>query len=216
MINTENTVPASGQMINSSEVSFLGDIQAPIRILVFGNSITRHGPKSEIGWHGDYGMAASCAEKDYVHRLYAKLTESGRDVYMRIRQTAAWELDFLAGNYLSRFDGEKEFGADFIIFRLGENVKRADRPYFCEAAKNLIDHVNSKRGKVLITTCFWRNEVLDEALKGLADANGYALADIGCKEDRLMALGLFEHSGVAAHPGDEGMEFIANKIFEKI
>jgi len=215
-MKTENTVPATDQMINSSEISFLGYGNAPLRILVLGNSITRHGPKAEIGWYGDYGMAASSADKDYVHRLYAKLTESGRDVYMRIRQTARWELDFPAGNYLSRFDGEKEFGADFIIFRLGENVKRPDWPVFCEAAKNLIDYVNSKCGKVLITTCFWRNEVLDEALKGLADANDFTLVDIGCKEDSLMALGLFEHSGVAAHPGDEGMEFIANKIFEKI
>ena len=215
-MKTENTVPATDQMINSSEISFLGYGNAPLRILVLGNSITRHGPKAEIGWYGDYGMAASSADKDYVHRLYAKLTESGRDVYMRIRQTARWELDFPAGNYLSRFDGEKEFGADIIIFRLGENVKRQDWPVFCEAAKNLIDHVNSKCGKVLITTCFWRNEILDEALKGLADANDFTLVDIGCKEDSLMALGLFEHSGVAAHPGDEGMEFIANKIFEKI
>jgi hypothetical protein len=135
---------------------------------------------------------------------------------MRIRQTARWELDFPAGNYLSRFEGEKEFGADIIIFRLGENVKRTDWPVFCEAAKNLIDYVNSKCGKVLITTCFWRNEILDEAIKELADANDFTLVDIGCKDDSLMALGLFEHKGVAAHPGDEGMEFIANKIFAKI
>jgi hypothetical protein len=216
MKNIENTVPASDQMINSSEVSFLGDNKAPVRVLVFGNSITRHAPKAEIGWYGDYGMAASCAEKDYVHRLYAKLTESGREVYMRVRQTAAWELEFMAGDYFSRFDGEKDFGADIIIFRLGENVKSAEFPYFCEAAKDLIDYVNSKCGKVLITTCFWRNEVLDEAIKELADANSYALVDIGCLDDSLMALGLFEHSGVAAHPGDEGMEFIANKIFESL
>ena len=203
-------------MINSSEVSYLGDNKAPVRVLVFGNSITRHAPKAEIGWYGDYGMAASCAEKDYVHRLYAKLTESGKDVYMRVRQVANWELEFMAGDYFSRFDGEKDFGADIIIFRLGENVRSSERPYFCEAAKDLIDYVNSKCGKVLITTCFWRNEVLDEAIKRLADANGYAIADIGCLDDSLMALGLFEHSGVAAHPGDEGMEFIANKIFESL
>ena len=90
----ENTVSVEQQMINSTEVSFLGNPNAPVRVLILGNSITRHGPKADIGWSGDWGMAASAKEKDYVHLLYAMLKESGREVYMRIRQSAYWERHF--------------------------------------------------------------------------------------------------------------------------
>jgi hypothetical protein len=46
----DNTVSAVGQMVNSSELSFLGNENAKTRILIVGNSITRHGPLAEIGW----------------------------------------------------------------------------------------------------------------------------------------------------------------------
>lgn len=214
---SENTVSAVGQMVNSSELSFLGNKNAPTRILVVGNSITRHGPLKEIGWERDWGMAASAPEKDYVHRLYAKLCESGKDVFMRIRQCAFWERNFLQENVLSNYDEERDFQADVVIFRLGENVAAEDKQYFRGALEKFIAHICPTSGKTLYTTCFWANDVVDGAIEAVAEKRGETCLDGCLSNDKTnMALGQFEHSGVAAHPSDKGMEAMAELLFRAL
>ncbi len=41
----------------------------PSNLLILGNSIVRHSPRQEVGWNGDWGMAASVADSDFVHRI---------------------------------------------------------------------------------------------------------------------------------------------------
>ena len=65
-------------------------------------------------------------------------------------------------------------------------------------------------------TSFWKNANLDGALKEAANELGGLLVDIGYTDDSMMAIGQFEHHGVSIHPGDEGMEMIAKKIFEAL
>ena len=46
------------------------------RVLILGNSITRHGPKADIDWHTNWGMAASALEKDFAHILIKYFTQA--------------------------------------------------------------------------------------------------------------------------------------------
>ena len=210
-----NTVSALDQMINSGELSYLGDENAKKRILIVGNSITRHGPRESIGWSGDWGMAASAPEKDFVHRLYEKLKAVGQDVFIRVRQCAYWEMSFLTEeNILSRYDAERAWNADIVVFRLGENVPKDNKIYFKEAMKKFVEHI-CPTGKIVYTTCFWKNEIVDKAIMEIAKERGEVCVDgyFSANEEN-MALGQFEHGGVAKHPSDKGMEVIAETLFQ--
>ena len=46
------------------------------KVLFLGNSITLHAPAPHIGWTGNWGMAASALEKDYVHLLMEQISQS--------------------------------------------------------------------------------------------------------------------------------------------
>ena len=75
--------------------------------------------------------------------------------------------------------------------------------------------MGAKAKKIILTTCFWASADRDDVIKQVASEQGYDLVDINCTDEKEMALGQFEHQGVAAHPSDYGMEMIANRIFEK-
>lgn len=209
-----NTVPADNQSKHADVIRFLGKEDAPHKILVLGNSITRHGPSAEIDWHFDWGMAASAPERDYVHRLYAMLTEYGKEPFMMIRQASHWERNFQNPACLAEYERERAFGADIVVFRLGENVGKKDFPALKDAALTLVDYVAPVGAFVIFTTGFWKNAERDEALRCAAETRGSPCVDIACTNDDMMALGLFTHPGVSIHPGDKGMEMIARKLFE--
>jgi hypothetical protein len=46
------------------------------RVAFIGNSITLHGPKADIDWNGNWGMAATEAQRDYVHRIAKRLEDA--------------------------------------------------------------------------------------------------------------------------------------------
>lgn len=217
MLIEKNTVSAENQMKNATEVFYLGNQNARIKILVVGNSITRHGPCKEIGWEHDCGMAASVPEKDYVHRLYSMLKEDGQDVFMRIRQASFWERNYKKSGVLNNYQDDRNFEADVVVFRLGENILIEDKPFFREGLEKFIQFIAPKTAKVIFTTCFWENEIVDDAIKSYAKDIGAVCVDC-CfsKDEKNMAIGQFEHSGVAHHPSDAGMEKIAKAIFETL
>lgn len=214
-----NTVSAKNQVHVDSHTSFFGDPSSSLRILVVGNSITRHGPKPDIGWFWDWGMAATCEENDFVHQLVSKLQKANISFYMMVRHASEWEIGMSEGKQdLSGFAKCQEFGADIIVYRLSENVAyEVPQETYYAAMKEFINYLNKKGGKVIFTTSFWKKKE-DEMTRKLAKEMGEPLIELGDlgEDASMMAFGKFEHPGVAQHPNDKGMETIAERVFETI
>ena len=216
----KNTVPSKNQL-QSSSVTFVNSCGKGIKVMFVGNSITKHGIKEEIGWYGTWGMAASDENKDYVHLLIQKINETNPGASYCICQAANWERNYKNGSeYLNEYEQAKNFESDLIIFRLVENCPQEDfdKDIFYLEYQNLIDYLNgSRRAKIILTTSFWKH-VGDDVILKVAKERNYPYAYLGelGEDDAMKAIGLFEHSGVANHPGDLGMEKIAGHIFDKI
>lgn len=220
----ENTVKAENQVNTNENVFYLG--KGGIKILILGNSITRHGICPEIGWYGLYGMAASNIDRDYVHLLKTFFEKDGIDVYFMVRQESDLEVALREKRFndfdLSRYNAVRDFGADIIIFRLGENINGLDVEYqsvLKEQICKTLEYMDPQgHSSIIFTTRFWKDEVVDGVIRCIAATKRQKLVELGdLGEDTTMkAAGLFEHIGVAAHPGDKGMEQIAARIYGAI
>lgn len=217
----KNTVKADNQLGKNPRITFEYENNQGKRILFVGNSITRHSPKADIGWYGDWGMAASSKEKDYVHRTISKILDISADSSFCICQAADWERLYKDGiSQHTLFSEASDFNADIIILRLIENcpTNEFDAHIFYENYGNFVDFLNkSGKAKIIVTSSFWKHPG-DSSLEQYANTNNFDfifLGELGEKPD-MRADGLFEHEGVATHPGDLGMETISGLIFDKI
>lgn len=213
----ENTVPAASQLERDSRIRGEGDGQP--RVLFLGNSITLHAPKEDIGWFGDWGMAASCEEKDYVHVFMEKFRAQYPGAAYRVGQLADWERAFWTDEeVLNDFSELRKWHADYIFaVILGANTPSEtlnEHDYAAHYAKMLEFFDPDHTAKVIVGNMFWANQAKDEAVARAAKMHGAKLVDLNDlgSTDEMMALGQYAHHGVSIHPGDLGMQTIAERL----
>ena len=214
----KNTVKAEHQLKDEQDVTFECEGNTGIRVMMAGNSITLHEPSFAIGWYNQWGMAASAKEKDYVHVLKSHIQSVAPDAAFCICQAYKWERDFANGkNAYPIYEAARNFDADIIVVRFIENCPRKDfdATVFKREYVDFINFLNkSGNAKIILTTSFWEHTA-DTTVAEISRENGWPLVvlnDLG-ELDEMKAIGLFEHNGVANHPGDLGMKTIADRIF---
>ena len=115
------------------------------------------------------------------------------------------------------FEDARSFDADIIVARFIENcsLDNFDSEVFKKEYVSLLDYLsNSQKAKIVVTTGFWRHPGDAKILEYAKENNlpCVELGDLG-ELDEMKAIGLFEHNGVANHPGDLGMKTMAERIF---
>lgn len=217
-VKEQNTVRADRQLRGNPRITYFG--QKGIKVLIVGNSITRHPPASEIGWENDCGMAASSPEKDYVHLLYKKLNKNASYCFL-VMQMADFEQSFQQkGANEEDIRRIHEFSPEIIVGRLSENVSSqncANNAWFNEYGR-LLKACGNAESKYIITTGFWKSDEVDKQTRCLAAENDWKLVELGdLGEDSAMQAGKkFWHAGVSVHPGDAGMRIIAERIYQAV
>ena len=199
---------------------------APRKVLFLGNSITKHGPKADIDWTGNWGMAASAEEKDYVHLVTKGIAEKvGKAPEILVNNIADFERAYAAYDIPAKMKASVDFGADLIYVAIGENVpafKNAEeKEKFTTTLVKLLKELQSNGSPVIVVrSCFWANQAKDEALKKACDEVGGLFVDINKlgKEESNYARSErpFKNAGVANHPGDKGMQAIADALVKAV
>lgn len=213
-----------------------------MKIIFVGNSITKHGPSEALGWEGNWGMAASSEDKDYVHQLVSMLEyrygkvdfkiaegEAGGGSFEKIPSEAME--DEINKSLTPLFELIKKEMPDIISIHVGENwgahysTKSKVFDYFLveahKIAPEMIINLNAK---------FWssKSDVEYEVKKEVADKYDYVYLSDTCIAPNAFKEGMQNPEdnpycaydrytgGVGAHPGDEGFQKMAEIMFETL
>jgi len=188
-------------------------------VVIIGNSIRKHGPNAKIGWTSNWGMAATSEDKDYVHVLYKKICDklaaSQKTAPKLSLPGGVKELDF------SKWDANVTQNADIVIVQLGDNFRnpvneeKLQKPY-----EAMIKDFKGNRQPIMICVSNWSGGKMSQLIEAAAKNQGakfVALGPLSAKpENMAKSEGHFTHGGVNWHPGDRGMQAIADAIWAQL
>lgn len=185
-----------------------------MKILYLGNSITLHGINRDIGWNGEWGMAASAPENDYVHVLNRLLeAHTGKPVESLVRNIADFEREPEAFDP-DAYAGLRDWMPDILVLRISENTPEDKTDAFGEAYLRLIRYFQRDGLQIFAVGPFWKHDRKEACIRKSEEIPGVRYVTLQhLHSAEYQAIGQFEHAGVAAHPSDRGMKEIANAVF---
>ncbi|WP_397381919.1 SGNH/GDSL hydrolase family protein [Prosthecobacter sp.] len=199
---------------------------AQTKVLFLGNSITKHGPKADIDWTGNWGMAATAEANDYVHLVTKALTEkAGVAPEVMVKNIADFERAYSGYDIAAKMKDSIEFKADLIFLAIGENVpglKTAEDKAKLQASLTTLLRAlkGERKPTIIVRSCFWADAAKDEALQQACTAVGGVYVNIGSLSKDESNFGRserpYKHAGVANHPGDKGMAAIAAALVKAV
>lgn len=200
-----------------------------VNYLAIGNSITVHS-KCEY-WFTESGMAASRIEYDYVHIVAENLKKKGKQINFLAYNFYIWEAQKNdRTEALEILDSYLCPELNIITIQLGENVIEFDT--LENDLTQLVKHIKGKSpmAAIVIIGDFWKVEEREKikervcrntksffiSLDDISDKKEYKCGTNAVIYDEEGNEHIVEHSGVARHPNDRAMKYIADRIMGHI
>lgn len=200
-----------------------------VSYLAIGNSLTIH-PVMENVWWGEWGMAATTKENDYVHLVDAHLSET-YDVTTTAYNFTDWETSTDRASMLPALDPYLSSDLDLITIQLGENITDG-LTTLNDDYTTLVSYIEEKcpNAQIMILDEFcWPKPEIQAAQKQAADTFGLSYLDLSAIRTDAYRAGLgtnvmgddgnlhaITEGTVAEHPNDKGMRYIANQIIANL
>ena len=181
-------------------------------LLVVGNSLGKHGPAPSIGWNANNGMAASAPEYDYAHLLLKKLNlATGKEHRLFITRV-------VDESNIGSLPAELPKQADVVVLQIGDNYKqKLDRAEAMRRYRALVTGLKrAYPSAAIVCVSPWKcagGDFMQEA----AQTEHVPFANIKPLGGKPGMDGIgYSSWAVNWHPGDRGMEAIADTIWEKL
>lgn len=206
----------------------------PYHYVAFGNSVT-YGEITENIWWGDWGMAASSKEKDYVHLISSELEQTlYRPVVTEVYNLKSWELAKNRTSMLEEFEETLDETTDLVTIQSGENITQYQETleidYF-----DLLSFIRRKAPNaqiLMLGELLWPSEKIEAAKQTacqaceitfidmtqfLNDYDAFYKSSLGAEIVGADGeIHVISDEEVAAHPNDEGMACIARLVLPYI
>lgn len=189
-------------------------------IAFIGNSLTLHVPAAAVGWHGNFGMAASSADKDYAHATANKLGVPYEKIY--IRNVYPFETESVAATRITGTLNEIFSKAKYIVLQLGDNSRPIETDSYKDFVEDYQRMVNAipKGKRFFCISTYWKNESKDRMINDVCSKHGGTFIYIGdvYSEDQknTKESQRFTDKHVDMHPHDYGMNRIAERVAKAI
>jgi hypothetical protein len=196
----------------------------PKKLVIIGNSIVRHSPRPEVGWYGDWGMAASVADSDFVHRIINSIKRNNLNYSTTFLNIANFETRFYDYDF-NILDTLKN--TEIVIIKIGENVveKTAIDSNFIAYYDRLVNYFKNSSNTIVLSDGFYNlnkkgqeDSTINFMIKDYANKNNLIFVQTNdlSKDSSNRAYKTYSNKGVQAHPSDKGMRLIHDRIWEKI
>ncbi|WP_214070567.1 SGNH/GDSL hydrolase family protein [Mucilaginibacter sp. dw_454] len=186
-------------------------------VLILGNSITRAKTDPVYSWTGNWGMAATVADSDYVHILSRKFLALNNRCDTAATNIAGFEIFPEAYSIDDSLRSYRDSKPDLIIIRIGEDVPADfDSVVFNKRYSDLITYFKTGNPDVHIYAVgsFWTGRTaIDNVMKKYSAF--VSLSKLG-EDMSNYSWGLYPNPDVQFHPSNKGMREIAAVIWKGV